>query len=77
MPSVGRRRGEEVVDGRGPAERWGITTTAVYRLAREGHVPCVRLPERTVRFVSEAVEAFERNGGSRDAVNGATSLPSF
>jgi len=45
------------------AERWQVRPSAVYRLAREGRLPTVRVG-RYVRFRAEAVEAFELEGGA-------------
>jgi excisionase family DNA binding protein len=39
-------------------KRWGVPKSHVYRLAREGKVPCVRLG-KYVRFRLDAIEAFE------------------
>jgi excisionase family DNA binding protein len=44
------------------AERFGVLKSQVYRLAREGDLPCVRIG-RYVRFRLEDVEQFERDGG--------------
>lgn len=44
------------------AERWSVPKTHVYRLAREGRIPSVRLG-RYVRFRLAAIEAFELEGG--------------
>jgi len=46
------------------AERWKATPAQVYRLAREGQLPCVRLGANTVRFRLDAIEEFERKGGA-------------
>jgi excisionase family DNA binding protein len=43
------------------AQRWQVPVSHVYRLAREGRIPVVRLG-RYVRFLPEAVEAYERGG---------------
>ena len=40
------------------AERWQVPVAHVYRLARDGRIPCVRLG-RYRRFRLDAVEAFE------------------
>jgi excisionase family DNA binding protein len=40
------------------AERWRVPVGHVYRLAREGRIPAVRLG-RYVRFHPDAVERFE------------------
>jgi excisionase family DNA binding protein len=40
------------------AERWQVPTAHVYRLARNGTVPSVRLG-RYVRFRLDAIERFE------------------
>jgi excisionase family DNA binding protein len=45
------------------ARRWQTSTAHVYRLAREGRIPCVELG-RYKRFRLEAVEAFEAAGGA-------------
>jgi excisionase family DNA binding protein len=43
--------------------RFGVPKTHVWRLAREGHLPTVRLG-RYVRFDPEQVREFERRGGT-------------
>jgi excisionase family DNA binding protein len=43
------------------AERWQVPRSQVYRLAREGRVPTVRVG-RYMRFHEAAVEAFEKHG---------------
>ena len=43
------------------AERWGVPTSQVYRLARDGKVPAVRVG-RYVRFHPDAVAEYERGG---------------
>jgi excisionase family DNA binding protein len=40
------------------AERWQVPTAHVYRLARDGRIPCVTLG-RYRRFRLDAIEAFE------------------
>jgi len=49
------------------AERWAVTPAHVYRLARGGRIPVVLLG-RYKRFRLEAIEAFEREGGTRERV---------
>ena len=44
------------------AERWQVPASQVYRLTRCGRLPVVRLG-RYYRYLLEAVEAFERDGG--------------
>lgn len=44
------------------AQRWQVPRAHVYRLAREGRVPTVRLG-RYVRYRADAIEEFERAGG--------------
>lgn len=44
------------------AERWQVGLAQVYRLAREGKLPAVRLG-RYVRFRLDMIEQFERDGG--------------
>lgn len=44
------------------AERWRVPRAHVYRLAREGLLPTVRLG-RYMRWRLDEVEAFERAGG--------------
>ena len=46
------------------ATRWQVPTGHVYRLAREGKVPCVPLG-RYRRFRLAAIEEFEEGGGTR------------
>lgn len=41
------------------AERWQVPMSHVYRLAREGRIPVVKLG-RYYRFRLDAIEAFER-----------------
>lgn len=45
------------------AERWSVPRSQVYRLAREGKLPAVRIG-RYVRFAVDDVERFEREGGA-------------
>lgn len=45
------------------AERWSVPKSQVYRLAREGKLPAVRIG-RYVRFAETAVERFEEEGGA-------------
>jgi excisionase family DNA binding protein len=40
------------------ADRWQVPTSHVYRLAREGRIPCVELG-RYKRFRLDAIERFE------------------
>jgi excisionase family DNA binding protein len=51
------------------AVRWQVQTSHVYRLAREGRIPTVRLG-RYYRFHPDAIEAFERDGGQAEASTG-------
>ena len=44
------------------AERWGVSRSQIYRLAREGALPSVAVG-RYRRFRPESVERFEREGG--------------
>jgi excisionase family DNA binding protein len=48
------------------SQRWQVPTSHVYRLAREGHVPAVRLG-RYVRFREDAIERFELGVDDTDA----------
>lgn len=45
------------------AERWQVPRAHVYRLAREGLLPTVRLG-RYMRWRLDAVEKFEQTGGA-------------
>jgi excisionase family DNA binding protein len=47
------------------ATRWQVPTSQVYRLTRDGRLEPVRLG-RYYRYRTEAVEAFESNGGTED-----------
>jgi excisionase family DNA binding protein len=47
------------------AERWQVDKAHVYRLAREGCLPTVRLG-RYARFRLDAIEEYERAGGGCD-----------
>jgi excisionase family DNA binding protein len=44
------------------AERWQVEKAHVYRLAREGRIPTVRIG-RYARFRLDAIEAWEREQG--------------
>lgn len=46
------------------ADRWQVPPAHVYRLARRGDLEAVELG-RYKRFRLDAVEAFERNGGTK------------
>ena len=41
------------------AKRWQVTEAQVYRLAREGEIPCIKLGRYT-RFNPDVIAAFER-----------------
>ncbi len=45
------------------AARLQINTQAVYRLAREGKLPAIKLSTRTLRWTEDAVSAFVAGGG--------------
>lgn len=45
------------------AQRWRVQKAHVYRLVRDGRLECVRLG-RYVRFRVDALEEFERRGGT-------------
>jgi excisionase family DNA binding protein len=47
------------------AARWQVPVMHVYRLAREGKLPCVRLG-KYVRFRAATIEAWEERGGTLD-----------
>lgn len=49
---------ERLLTAQDVAERWQVTPSMVYRLAREGKIPAVRLG-RHVRFRLDAIMAFE------------------
>jgi excisionase family DNA binding protein len=51
-----------LIDADALALRWCVTTHHVYRLAREGRIPAVKLG-RYYRFSLPALEAFEARGG--------------
>lgn len=48
------------------ADRWQVPTAHVYRLARQGDIPCVELG-RYKRFRLDAIEAFEVGDPEADA----------
>lgn len=48
------------------AKRWSVSEAFVYRLAREGKIPVVRLGPRRRRFRLDAIEAFEWATKDRD-----------
>lgn len=43
-------------------ERWQVPKAHVYRLARDGRLPCVRVG-RYMRFTVAAIDAWEQAGG--------------
>jgi excisionase family DNA binding protein len=45
------------------AERYAVTPWRIYELARDGHLPAIRLG-RSVRFDPEALAAWEAQGGT-------------
>ncbi len=45
------------------AERWGVPTSQVYRLTRDGILPCVAIG-KYYRYRLDILEDFERNGGT-------------
>jgi excisionase family DNA binding protein len=45
------------------AVRWQVPTAQVYRLARDGRLPAVRIG-RYYRFSGAVIEAWERSGGA-------------
>lgn len=45
------------------AQRWQVPVSHVYRLAREGRLPCVAIG-RYRRFREDELEAFEAAGGT-------------
>jgi len=45
------------------AEAWGVPKSHIYRLAREGHLPCIRLG-KYMRFQPDQVAAFLSDGGT-------------
>jgi excisionase family DNA binding protein len=46
------------------AAEWGLSRKVVYRLAREGALPTIRLAGRSIRFDRAEVELFLRRGGA-------------
>jgi excisionase family DNA binding protein len=48
------------------SQRWQVPTSYVYRLARDGRVPAVRLG-RYVRFREDVIERFELGVDDTDA----------
>jgi excisionase family DNA binding protein len=48
------------------ADLLNTKTDRVWALARENHLPCVRLGKRQMRFDRQAVEQFIASGGSKD-----------
>jgi excisionase family DNA binding protein len=63
---VARSERSELLTADDLAKRWRLPRTdQVYRLAREGKLPAVRIG-RYVRFRLEAIEIFEREGGTAD-----------
>lgn len=52
-----------LLNARDVAHRLQTSTQAVYRLAREGKLPAVKLSPRTLRWTEDAVSAFVAGGG--------------
>jgi excisionase family DNA binding protein len=40
------------------ADRFGVTTFAVYKWVRSGRLPCIRVSRKTVRFTEEQIEHY-------------------
>jgi len=53
----------ELLTARDVARLLNSNTQAVYRLAREGKLPAVKLSPRTLRWTEDAVSAFILRGG--------------
>ena len=47
------------------ADIFRVSTESVYRLVREGLLPCVRVGHRSVRFTQEQVDDFVEKLGIR------------
>lgn len=58
--------GNSLITPEALAEAWGVPKSHVYRLAREGRLPCVRLG-KYVRFHPKAVDDFIATGGTEGA----------
>ena len=56
--------GTQLLTAEQVAQRWQVPTAHVYRLAREGRLPCVTLG-RYRRFTIQDFEEFESNGGTQ------------
>jgi excisionase family DNA binding protein len=56
------------------ADRWQVRTSHVYRLAREGRIPCVRLG-RYQRFRLDAIEAWESQQSTTQRLRHLTPSP--
>lgn len=50
--------GQQLLTAQQLAERWQVPTAHVYRLTRDGRIPCVELG-RYKRFRLDAIELFE------------------
>jgi excisionase family DNA binding protein len=47
------------------AERWQVPRAHIYRLSRQGRLPCIEIG-RYRRWSLHAVEEFERSGGTNE-----------
>jgi excisionase family DNA binding protein len=45
------------------AEILDVRLPRLYELARTGTIPCVRLGEKTIRFIEDALQEFAERGG--------------
>lgn len=45
------------------AERWGISTSAVYTLIKSGALPAIKLGDKLYRVSNEAVDRYESENG--------------
>lgn len=59
-----------LLDAEQLAQRWRVTEAHVYRLAREGRVPTVKLG-RYRRWRLEEIETFEKSGGTSSETRAA------
>ena len=50
----------EILTAQDLAERWQVKVQHVYRMTRDGVIPCIPLPGKYRRYRLDVIEAFER-----------------
>jgi excisionase family DNA binding protein len=68
-PDRGHVVSGEILTAEQLAERWQVKVQHVYRMTRDGAIPCIPLPGKYRRYRLDTIEAFER--GELDSADNA------